>query len=614
MTTSNSSNHLPAWDLKDLFSSLHDPAIERSLRSAGRAARAFSDRYKGKMLKRAGAAAALRRALLQYERVFVAALKPLEYAQLLFVEDLSKAERGAFLQRMKARFIEIQSEMLFFELELLTFPDALLKRLIRSPLLKDYSNYLVKVLDSKPHRLSEREERLLDQKALTGRSAFVRLFDEELALKRFMLTLRGRRRELGETQLLDLLYSRDRAQRKAAAEALTAGLKQESRRFTYITNTLAEDKGVDDKLRHFSSPEASRHLANEISQEMVDAMSGAVTAHYGLVQDFYRFKARVLGLDRLYEYDRYAPVVQAESRMSFAQAREHVLRSFSAFSGRYAEIAALFFDKRWIDAARRKGKRSGGFCSYATPDLHPYVFVNYTGSLREVFTLAHELGHGVHGYLMRSRGLLNADTPLTIAETASVFAEMLLFEHLKRTARGAHALFALIMGKVEGMFSTVFRQISMYRFEQDLHARRRRDGELSTECICGLWRARQQEMFGSAVALTHGYDYWWSYIPHFLHTPFYVYAYAFGELLTLSLFSQYKREGAPFVDKYLALLSAGGSLSPESLVAPLGISLRGRAFWEGGIALIAELVEEAKDVYERTTPQRRSRARATARR
>jgi oligoendopeptidase F len=590
---------LPTWNLADLFKSPADPALQRCLNAAQRLVGDFERSYKGKLQRKAGTSKALQRVLKQYERCFLSAVKPLEYAQLFFCEDLSKTERGAFLQKMKARYLDLQNELLFFELELLTFPDALLRRFIADPVLRSYSNYLLKLLKSKPHRLSEREERLLDQKGLTGRSAFVRLFDEELALKKFSLGGGRKRRELTETEVLDLLYSKNRSQRKAASEALTRGLQEESRRLTYITNTLAEDKAVDDKLRSFPTPEASRHLANEISQEMVDAMTSVVISRYGLVQDFYRFKAKVLGLPRLYEYDRYAPVLAVTRKVPFAQARRHVLDSFSAFSARYGSIARLFFERNWIDATPRKGKRGGAFCSYTTPDLHPYVFLNYTGSIREVFTLAHELGHGVHGYLMRDRGLLNADTPLTIAETASVFAELLLFEHLKRQKLPARELFALIMGKVEGIFSTVFRQISMYRFEQDLHAERRQKGELSTARINELWRARQTEMFGRAVQLTRNYDYWWSYIPHFLHTPFYVYAYAFGELLTLSLYSQYRREGAPFVDKYLNLLSAGGSLSPEDLVRPLNISLQGRSFWDGGIALIAQLVEEAKAAYDR---------------
>ncbi len=593
------SEPLPSWNLSDLFSSIDDPAIERCLRKAERLVRAFVLAYKGKLSKKAASALALKRILRQYEAVFVCALKPIEYAQLLFAEDLSKPERGAFLQSMRVRYLSIQSETVFFELELLTLPDAVLKKLSRHPQLQEYANYLVKLINSKPHRLSEREERLLDQKSLTGRSAFVRLFDEEISLKKFSLNMRGKVKELSETQLLDMLYSKVRAERKAAAKSLTAGLKEESRRLTYITNTLAEDKAIDDKLRNFATPAAARHLANEISQDMVDVMSSAVTSHYGIVQDFYRFKAKVLGVGKLFDYDRYAPVSSASVKMPYAAARKNILDSFRAFSPRYAEIASLFFDKQWIDAEQRKGKRGGGFCSYATPDLHPYVFLNYSGSLREVFTLAHELGHGVHGYLMRDRGILNADTPLTIAETASVFAEMLLFEQLKREAKSPQDLFALITGRIEGIFATVFRQISMYNFEQDLHAERRRCGELSTERINALWCKRQKEMFGSAVEITPEYAYWWSYIPHFLHTPFYVYAYSFGELMTLSLFSQYKREGEPFVEKYLALLAAGGSLSPEGLVKPLGISLKGRSFWEGGLALIAELVSEAKAVYRR---------------
>ncbi len=587
----------PTWDLSDLYQGLSDPKINFEIEKGRKKARTFGKKYKGKLAKLCRAPKTVLKILHEYEDIFVVALKPMEYAQLIFAESSSDAIRGSFQQRMKSEFIATRNEVLFFELEILALPVATLKKLVQAPLLLPYKNYLRKLLLSKPHRLPEKEERILDEKSLTGRSALVRLFDEELALKKFAFTFAGTKKELSETEVLNLLYSAERDKREAAAESLSQGLNEEARRLTFITNTLSEDKSIDDKFRGFKTPEASRHLANEISQEMVDSMSRVVTSRYDLVQRYYKFKAKVLGEKILFDYDRYAPVGASTTVIPFDEARALVLDAFHSFSPDYGKIAEEFFVKNWVDAADRPGKRGGAFCSYATPDLHPYVFMNYHGSMRDVFTLAHELGHAIHGYLMRDRGLLNADTPLTIAETASVFAEALLFQRLKSVLKDPAELFALTMGRIENSFATVFRQISMYRFEQDLHSERARTGELSTERINELWMGRQREMFGRSIILSKGYEIWWSYIPHFLHTPFYVYAYSFGELMTLSLFARYQEMGAPFVNKYLGLLSAGGSKSPEELVRPLGINLKSESFWRGGIDIIESMVRDAEALH-----------------
>jgi oligoendopeptidase F len=363
---------------------------------------------------------------------------------------------------------------------------------------------------------------------------------------------------------------------------------------TYITNILLEDKGIDDRLRRFPTPEAGRHLGNEIDQQTVDTMAEVVVQNYGLVQEFYGFKKQVLGLRRLYDYDRYAPVTRSHVKFSFDQAREMILTAFRAFSPVVGDAAAEFFHRRWIDAPPRYGKTGGAFCHYVTPDVHPYVFMNYTGDARSVLTLAHELGHGVHAYLARRQTYLNFSWPLTIAETASVFGEMVVFENLKDALPSRQEKFALHFGKIEEIFATVFRQISLYRFEQDLHRDRRERGELPVEAINALWRRRQEEMFGRSVTLTPDYDIWWSYIPHFVHTPFYVYAYAFGELLTLSLYARYRREGRPFVDRYLEMLAAGGSKSPRELLEPMGVDLTRRDFWQGGMEIIRQMIKEVE--------------------
>jgi oligoendopeptidase F len=475
-----------------------------------------------------------------------------------------------------------------------------LKVLAQAVELSRFRNFLLKLISSKPHRLSEREEQILQEKQMTGASAFTRLFDEEFAAKRYLL----RGQVLTEAQILDKLHDPNRKVRKEAAEGFTKGLKEESRRLTFIFNTILQDKSIDDRLAKFSSPEASRHLANQISQKAVDAMVGEVSRSTALVARYYKLKSRLLKVGKLFDYDRYAPVGRdSNTDISFDQARAIVTEASTKFSPVYADIVDQFFRKRWIHAAPTPGKISGAFCSFATADTHPFVLVNYSGTLKEVLTLAHELGHAVHAYLMREKGYINFGVPLTIAETASVFGEMLVFDHLRTEIKNPKQLLSLYCSKIEGVFATVFRQVSMHRFEQSAHAARRSHGELSAEQFSKLWRQHQEEMFEGAVTLTPGYNNWWSYIPHFLHTPFYVYAYAFGELLTVSLYSQYqdalhKGEESKFVARYLEMLSLGDSKSPAELVRPFGISLENAQFWRGGIKIIEGLLSELEELVE----------------
>ncbi len=588
------SSSLPRWNLSDLYASITDPAIDRCLLTQERRAERFAKTYRGKIRTRS--AAQLLMALRAYESILQETWKPEIYATLVNTADSSPPTHGALLQKTKTRGLAIAQHLLFFELELMTLEEKTLRRLMGDSRLAPYRHYLEKQLSWKPHRLSETEEKILNDKSLTGRSAFVRLFDEEFAHKMFTLKQKGKTRRLTEEEVLDRLHHPRRAERKRAAAAFTLGLKEEARRVTFVMNTLLQDKHVDDRYRKFARPEESRHLENEIDQATVDAMTGAVTDAYGMVQDFYRFKRKRLRVPELFDYDRYAPITKTEQRYSFAEARELVLSSFHHFSPKFGELTQHFFDQRWIDAPPGIGKRGGAFCMFVTPDLHPYVFLNFTGNLKQVLTLAHELGHGVHASLARKQTLLHFDMPLTLAETASVFAEMIVFDALRQQIQDPQERFALYVHKIESVFATVFRQVSMYKFEQDLHAAARVEGELPQEKISQLWRARQHEMFGRSVTLTPDYDLWWMYISHFVHTPFYVYAYAFGELLTLSLFAEYKKRGPAFVERYLAFLTAGGSQSPDELLRSFGINLRDRKFWEGGLALIQELVEEAKRI------------------
>lgn len=585
---------LPAWDLSSLYSGIADREVDKTISATDRALNLFASRYRKKAKMLARKPLAMLQAFQEYEHLLSETSKPLIYAQLLFADSCSDPRRGAFLQKLKSWRSRVEKQLVFFELELLDLDVSLLKKLAGSQSMAAYSNYLTQLLATKPHRLNEREEQIISDKSLVGREAFTRLFDEELSRKVFTMKKGGRAKTYSESEVLAMLYNPASSARKAAAEALTKGLKEEAPRLAFIFNTLIEDKSLEDELRSFPYPEASRHLANQIDKSMVQAMESVVVGRYKLVQDFYTFKRKLVKAPALFDYDRYAPVVKSEGQITFNNARDMVLDSFHAFSEDFGRIAKEFFDRGWIDAARRPGKRGGAFCSFGTPDTNPFVFLNFNGNVRDVFTLAHELGHAIHAYLMRGQNYLNYDTPLTVAETASVFAEMLLFDHLASTLKSRKDLLSLYVNKVEGIIATVFRQISLFRFEQELHRQRKESGELLVPEINAIWRKSQMEMFAKSVVLTENYDYWWSYIPHFIHTPFYVYAYAYGELLTLSLYAQYRAEGDKFVQRYIQFLSKGASESPAELLKPFGINMKDRRFWTGGVNLIEELARKAR--------------------
>lgn len=592
------SEKLPVWDLSALYRSPKDPRIVGDLDTALARARRFSSKYRGKLASIVIRPKQLMRALEEFEGILQQASKPVEYSYLRFAESATDPARGALLQNTRERCIRISQVLTFFELELLKSPSGKLRLAAQSSECLRFRNFLLKLLQSKPHRLTEREEQILSEKQMSGASAFTRLFDEEFAAKTF--SYRGK--EVSEAEILDTLHDSDRRCRKEAAAAFTKGLAEDSRRLTFIFNTVFQDRAVDDRFCKYPNPEASRHLSNQISRSSVDSMVGAVTASTSIVARYYSLKRKILRLPELYDYDRYAPIpTRSQAKISFAEAREIVTKASQRFSPTYAEIVDEFFRRRWIHAAATPGKRSGAFCAFATADTHPFVFVNYSGTLKEVLTLAHELGHAAHAYLMRKSGYINFGVPLTIAETASVFGEMLVFDYLRQTITDHRELIALYCSKLEGIFATVFRQVAMHRFEQSVHAARRVDGELSTAKFSSYWRKHQEEMFKGSVTLSQDYDLWWSYIPHFLHTPFYVYSYAFGELLTVALYAQYQRAlkaGTEhgFVANYLEMLSRGDSYSPAQLVKPFGISLEERSFWMGGLRIISDLLTTLEDL------------------
>ncbi len=581
------------WDLSDLYSGFGDKRIERDLSALITKSRAYEKKYRGKINSRSVTAATILKATKELEDLSELSGRLLSFAYLVFAADTGNPEHGAFLQKIQEKATEARKHLLFFELELVAIPETKMKKLLADKKLEHYRHFLEQERRYKPHRLTEPEEKILDEKANTGSRAFKRLFDEVLNNVRFSVKLKGKVKDLSETETLALLYDPDREKRKAGAEGLTKGLLDNAHVLTIIFNTLVQDHYVNDRLRSFTDPMQSRHLDNEIDAETVNALMESCEKNYDMVETYYKLKKKLLGLKDFYDYDRYAPIYSESKTIKYDKGRDVILSSFGDFSPRVAGVAKQFFDKSWIDAELRDGKRGGAFSHGTIPSAHPYVFMNYTGRLRDVMTLAHELGHGVHQYLSRRQGYFQSNTPLTTAETASVFAEMLVFHKLTETEEDPKTRLALICSKLEDIFATVFRQVVMTRFEESLHAARRAKGELTQDDVNELWINANQPMFGKSVKLTNNYKVWWMYIPHFIHSPFYCYAYSFGELLVLALYNMYLNEGNKFVPRYVELLSSGGSESPDVLLERVGVDIKDPGFWQGGLDLLRVMVDQA---------------------
>jgi oligoendopeptidase F len=585
------------WDLSDLYSGLDDPRLDGDLAEALRRARAFETTCRSKIAVAGGPAPAfLLSALKELESLSEQMDRPAIYANLVHAAKTDEPAHGALLSRTREKRMEINKHLIFFDLEWVQLAEADATRLCADPRLARYRHYLEQKRAWKPHFLSEPEEKVLDEKSVTGRAAFVRLFDETVAALRCPFELGGQTEQLPVQQILSKLYDPSRDVRKAAADGLTKGLQGNARLLTYVFNTLVLDHRSDCNLRHFDSVMGKRHLANEINDAVVSALMTAAERHHGTFQRYYRLKGRLLGLDPLYDYDRYAPISSDLPQCDWTKARDIIESSYAAFDSKAGAIIREFFAKRWIDAELRSGKRGGAFSSSAVPRVHPYILMNYTDKVRDVMTLAHELGHGLHQYLARPVGYLQCDTPLTTAETASVFGEMLTFQRLQVLYPEPRVRLALLCGKIEDGFATVFRQVVLTRFEQTLHQARQERGELTTEQVNELWLAANRPMHGDVVRLTDGYAWWWLYIGHFIHVPFYCYAYAFGELLVLALVQKYKQEGAAFVPKYLELLASGGSDAPHVLLAKLGVDVTDPGFWGLGLRLLDDMVSEAEEL------------------
>ncbi len=580
------------WDLGDLFAGPDDPRIDETINRAQARAERFQADYKSKIDHPGLTAQTLGAALREYESLSNEAGKPGSFASLLFSTNTGDPACGAFLQKMRERGTALSLPLLFFDLELAAVPEEVLAPLLDTPEVAPYTHFVQTVRLSRAHLLPEADERLLEETANTGPRAFRRLFSETTANAVF--NLNGR--ELNQSEILATLYSADREERRAGAEAFTAGLRANLHTVTFLSNTLLQDKAVKDRLRRYQYPEQSRHLANELRRETVDLVVETVVRNYPLVARFYRVKREILGLETLTHYDRYAPLFQAEDVVTYPDARRIVLDAFGDFAPAMRDLAGEFFDKGWIDVPPAKGKQGGAYCSSVTPDLHPYVFLNFMGRMRDVMTLAHELGHGVHASLARAQSPLNFYGTLPLAELASTFGEMLVFERIQSQATLKDRL-AMYADKIGDSFSTIPRQTAMFRFEQAIHEHRRTQGELTPDDFGGHWQREIQAMFGDSVTLGDDHRCWWSYVGHFVGSPFYVYAYSFGELLALSLYQKAKIGGAEFADRYLDMLRAGGSLPPQRLVEKVGVDLDDPQFWQGGFDVLAGLIARFEELW-----------------
>jgi len=586
------------WDLSDLFASHEDPRIEETLDECRTQAESFALRFRGKISRADLTATELLGALKELEEIEDALSRVASYSSLLYSADSSRPEYRDLEQRVEQRVTEIKNLLLFFELEWLELGDEAAERIARDPATRNYAHYLISSRRFRPHKLSEPEEKIVNEKDNTGKNAFGRLFSEITSALTFSLEREGRKEELTLSEILALLHEPDRELRRNAMETLYRELSAHGQTLTFIYDTLVQDHLTMDRLRRYPDPMLERHLVNEIDGGAVAQMMQVTEANYGVAHDYFNLKARLLELPRLALYDQYAPVGKDLTPFRFAQAQEVILQAFDAFSPIFRETASEFFAKRWIDAEIRKGKRSGAFCASPSPKLHPYILCNYTDNLRDVMTVAHELGHGLHGCLSCRQSFFNYDTPLTTAETASVFGEMLVFDYLVEHQTDPQIQVGLIAGKLEDTFATVFRQNVLTRFEEAVFSKRRA-GRLTPEAIGDLWMGANKPYYGKAVDMPEPYRWGWSYIPHFIHSRFYCYSYVFGQLLVLALYRMYREQGKSFVSKYLALLEAGGSDSPDALLRPLGVDTRDAKFWQKGFEEIRGLVKRLEGLVER---------------
>ncbi|WP_288902419.1 M3 family oligoendopeptidase [uncultured Sneathiella sp.] len=579
--------NLPEWDLSDLYPSRTSPELVEDLDTAARDAKAFAEQYKGKLTALDGQELYL--AIAKYEEIGELEGRIMSYAYLVYAGNMSDPEIGKFFQTMQEKISAIGTDLLFFTLELNRIEEDRLQAMYEGSSLKKYEPWLDNVRALKPYQLADDIEKLLHEKDISGRSAWVRLFDETIAGLKFNVD----GEEMSSQKALHLLSNPNGEIRKKAAKSIGKVFGENVRLFSLITNTLAKDKSIEDEWRGSPEPAAMRHLSNQVEAEVVDALSEAVQAAYPtLSHRYYAIKAKWMGQEKIDYWDRNAPLPDSDDRLiPWEEARDTVLEAYGRFSPALSDLGRQFFEKPWIDASVRPGKSPGAFAHPTVPSVHPYLLLNYQGNIRDVMTLAHELGHGVHQLLAAPQGGLLANTPLTLAETASVFGEQLTFRALLEKEADPDKRRIMLAGKVEDMLNTVVRQIAFYEFEKRLHEARRKE-ELSPDQIGEIWMAVQKESLGPAIRLHDEYQYYWSYIPHFIHSPFYVYAYAFGDCLVNALYAIYQEAESGFQDKYFDMLKAGGTLRHKELLAPFNLDASDPAFWSKGLSVIEGFIDE----------------------
>lgn len=581
---------LPTWNLKDFYQSIKDKKIEADLKSIEKSAQSFAKKYRGKIVKLKSEEIA--KAISQYEEISEKIGEIGSYAYLVYASDLGNKEILSFYQNTSECLNKYQTHLVFLTIELNEISDKDLQNHIKqNPTLKKYQPFFRDIRVFKKYQLEEKLEKFSLEKNISGRSAWIRLFDETVNNLQFEYDSKV----LNSSQIFDLMQNKDEKIRKKAAKSIGKTLQDNSKIFAYITNILAKDKEIDDNWRGFKTPIQSRNLSNFVDDKIVETLIKKVKANYKETSHrYYKIKAKFLGKKYLNYWDRNAPLSQNDEKISWEEAKSLVLSSYQEFSPQMAKIAKEFFDKKWIDAQVRNGKDSGAFSHPTTPSKHPYILMNYQGKVRDVMTLAHELGHGIHQYLARKQGYLMAETPLTLAETASVFGEQLTFQNILKREKNAAKKKLIIMNKIEDMLNTVVRQIAFLEFERKIHSERKK-GEISLEKICEFWMEVQKESLGDVFKYDEEYKYFWSYIPHFIHSPFYVYSYAFGDCLVNSLYGVYKNGKVKnFPEKYIEMLTAGGIHHHKELLAPFGLDASKADFWQQGLDVIRSYVEMVK--------------------
>jgi oligoendopeptidase F len=578
------------WDLSEMYASPEDPAIEAVLAEGLEFAREFEQTYQGRVAQLAPPEFVEMMQSLEehYDRI----ARPSLYASLLHTLKTQDHAAGKLVGRIREAGAERGKHMVFFSLELAALTDEQAERLYADPTAAMYRHTVEVERKERPHQLSHVEETLLTEISPVGVGSWTRLFEELCA----GITAPMEGEEVALATALSMIRAADREVRKKATLAITEGLRRDLRTRTYAFNVVLQSKAIADRLRKYETWISSRNLANETSDQAVEALVQAVTARYDIVRRYYTVKRRLLGLDRLYEWDRYAPIEEVERPLTWDQAHDLVLGSYHRFSPRAGKLVEDFFDQRWIDAPVVEGKESGAYCAGATPRFHPFVMMNFTGKLNDALTLAHELGHGLHDRLAARQHIFDYHPPLTLAETASVFGEQLTFDRLMAEERDPRVRLAMLCHQVEDAFATIFRQVAMNRFEDAAHTARRAEGELSPDHIGQIWQEKVQAMFGDSLELTADHLPWWSYVGHFIRVPGYVYAYAFGNLLALSIYQRYREVGPEFVDTYLDFLGAGGSQAPDELVRSVGMDITDPGFWDAGLQILDGMVGQVEEL------------------